>query len=116
MSNPNILSATSILGKMGVMIANSTPANVVSNATGSNALVKINTLTLTNYSGTSITANAEIFRSGASYYIVSNIALPNSTAIAVSGKDTAFYLEEGDGLRITSSADLSITAAYEIIS
>jgi hypothetical protein len=47
---------------------------------------------------------------------VSNISLPNNTSIAVSGKDTAFYLEEGDGLRIVSSANLSITAAYEIIS
>jgi hypothetical protein len=116
MSNPNILSATSILGKMGMMISNTTPANVVSNAAGSNTLVKISTLTLANFSTTSITANAEIFRSGTSYYILSNISLPNNTSIAVSGKDTAFYLEEGDGLRIVSSANLSITAAYEIIS
>ena len=116
MSNPNILSATSISGQMGMMISNTTPANVVSNATSSNTLVKVNTLTLTNFSATSITANAEIFRSGTSYYIVSNIALPANTAIAVSGKDTAFYLEEGDGLRITSSANLSVTSAYEIIS
>ena len=116
MANPNLFTASSIYGNTGVLIANSTPANVISNVANSSSIVKVNTVTLANYSTATISANVEIFRGGVSYYIAGNLAVPNNASIMVSAKDSAFYLVEGDGLRITSSANLAITAAYEVIS
>jgi len=115
MAAPNIVGVTSIVGKTGVMVANSTPANVVSNPASSNNVLKINTVTVANFGNTNITANVDIFRANTGYLIVGNVTVPANSTMVVSGKDTAFYLEEGDGLRATTSNTAHIVSSYEII-
>ena len=115
MAAPNIVGVTSIVGKTAVLVANSTPANVVSNPASSNNVLKINTVTVANYSSATITANVDIFRSNTSYLIVGNVLIPANSTMVVSGKDTAFYLEEGDGLRATTSNTVHVISSYEII-
>lgn len=116
MAAPNIVGVTSIVGKTAVLIANSTPANVVANPSSSNNVLKINTVTIANFSGSNITANVDIFRSNTSYLIIGNVLVPANSTMVVSGKDTSFYLEEGDGLRIATSANSHVVSSYEIIS
>lgn len=116
MAAPNIVNVTTITGKTSVLIANSTPANVVANPASSNNVLKINTVTVANYSNATITANVDIFRSSNSYLIVGNISVPANSTMVVSGKDTAFYLEEGDGLRVATSNTVHVISSYEIIS
>ncbi len=116
MTAPNIVNVTTITGKTSVLIANSTPANVVANPASSNNVLKINTVTVANYSNATITANVDIFRSSTSYLIVGNILVPANSTMVVSGKDTAFYLEEGDGLRAATSNTVHVISSYEIIS
>lgn len=115
MAAPNIVGVTSIVGKTSLMIANSTPANVVANPAMSNTVLKINTVTVANFGATVITANVDVFRSGTQYLIVGNVAIPANSTMVVSGKDTAFYLEEGDSLRATTSANSHVISSYEII-
>ncbi len=115
MAAPNIVGVTSIVGKTAVLVANSTPANVVSNPASSNNVLKINTVTIANYSNATITANVDVFRSSVGYLVVGNVAIPANSTMVVSGKDTAFYLEEGDGLRATTSANSHVISSYEII-
>jgi hypothetical protein len=116
MTAPNIVNVTSITGKTAVLAANSTAANVLSNASSSNTVVKVNTVTVANYSNAAITANVDIYRSTTAYLIVGNVSVPANSTMVVSGKDTAFYLEEGDGLRATTSANASVISSYEVIS
>lgn len=115
MAAPNIVNVTSITGKTAVLAANSTYANIVSNAAGSNQVVKINTITIANYSNANFTANVDIYRSTTSYLIIGSVLIPANSTMIVSGKDTSFYLEEGDGLRIATSANASAISSYEII-
>jgi hypothetical protein len=47
-----------------------------------------------------------------------NISVPPSSTLVVSGKDTAFYLVEGDSLtaNVSTNSSSHITASYETIS
>jgi hypothetical protein len=47
--------------------------------------------------------------------IVGNVLVPANSTMVVSGKDTAFYLEEGDGLRAATSNTVHVVSSYEII-
>jgi hypothetical protein len=57
---------------------------------------------------------------GSSTYfpIASTITVPSDSTLVVSAKDTAFYLEEGWGIKGFASAnsDLNIVISYEVIS
>jgi hypothetical protein len=116
MAAPNIVGVTSIIGKTAVLVANSTPANVVANPTSSNTVLKVNTVTVANFGSSIITANVDIFRSSVGYLVIGNVSIPANSTMVVSGKDTAFYLEEGDGLRTTTSNTAHVISSYEIIS
>ena len=48
--------------------------------------------------------------------MIGNVSIPANSTMVVSGKDTAFYLEEGDGLRTTTSNTAHVISSYEIIS
>ena len=45
-----------------------------------------------------------------------NVVVPANSTMIVSGKDTSFYLEEGDGLRVATSANTNVISSYEVIS
>ena len=79
---------------------------------------KLNNLLLSNYSGSSIAANVFINRSGTNFYVAGSITIPSYSTLAVLGKDTGLYLEEGDVLQVNASANSSVhmVSGYEIIS
>ena len=116
MTAPNIVNVTTINGKTAMAVANSTAANVLSNASGSNTVVKVNTLTIANFSASAVTANVDIYRSSTAYLLIGNVVVPANSTMIVSGKDTSFYLEEGDGLRVATSANTNVISSYEVIS
>ena len=119
MANPNLLSITTVNGKTAVAnVSNIATSNVVTNASGSGTLVKINSLLVTNTdTANNISITASVLRSSLNYRVASAITVPfNSTLIAVS-KDANIYLEEGDALNVTASANnLQVVCSYEIIS
>jgi len=93
-------------------------SNIAINSIGSNTVVKINTVLVTNYSSATISANVDVFRSGSGYLMAGGISVPANSTLVVSGKDTAFYLIEGDSLRGNASSNsvAYISSSYEIIS
>jgi hypothetical protein len=116
MANPNIVNVTSILGKTAVLNVTTTPTDIVSNGSGSNNVLKINYLSIANVDGLSpADVTISIFRSSVEYKIAHTIAVPADSSLTV--LDKAVYLEEGDSLRITASAndDLQAVCSYEII-
>lgn len=117
MAAPNIISATTIVGKTAVQAIGTSPTAIVTNAGSSGKALKVNALYISNVDGTS---NAEvtidIFRSSTAYHIAKTVNVPADATIDVISK--VIYLEEGDALRLTANAvsDLEAVCSYEDIS
>lgn len=118
MAAPNIVNVTTITGKTAVANVTTVMANVITNAASSSTVVKLNNIILSNYSGSTVSANVILNRSSVNYYIGGNVSVPTQSVLVVLAKDTVIYLEEGDVLQANSSANssISMTASYEIIS
>ena len=93
-------------------------ANVVTNSSGSNSVVKLNTVILSNYSGSAVTANVMMNRSSTIYYIGGTVSIPANSTLVLLAKDTTTYMIEGDVLQANASAgtSVSILCSYETLS
>lgn len=119
MAAPNLATATTIFGRTSVQNSSITPTNIVVNSPSSGSVYKVNTLTCSNVSGTStVSITVEVVRSASSYRLAYLLAVPPKATLMVIGKDSPIYLEEGDAIRITASANLGIDSivSYEVIS
>ena len=121
MAAPNIVNVSQINANTNLANVTTVVANVVTNAASSGKVYKINDVVMTNYSAATVTANVIFNRSSASpasYYLVGNISIPATSTLIVTGKDTSFYMEEGDVLQMSASANNAIhgVVSYEVIS
>jgi hypothetical protein len=90
---------------------------VTGTASNSGKVFKVNALYISNVDGTNnADVTVDIFRSSTAYRIVNTVVVPADAVLDVISK--AFYLEEGDSLRLTASAnsDLEAVCSYEEIS
>jgi hypothetical protein len=117
MANPNIVNVTAIYGKTALATLSTATANVVTNASASNVVLKMNNVILSNYSNATATANIVINRSATEYYLGGNVSIPANSTLVLLAKDTSLYMEEGDVLQANASANTTITmtASYEQI-
>ena len=119
MANPNIVDVTDIRGKTAVANVSTIAADLVTNSAGSNTVFKINSLVVSNIDGTNAAdITASIYRSSIEYALASTITVPADASLVIISKETSTYLEEGDSIRITASAngDLQAVCSYEEIS
>jgi hypothetical protein len=119
MANPNIVNVTTILGKTSVLAVTTTPTDIVVNAAASDTVLKINNLTVANIDGTNAAdITASIFRGSVEYRFANTISVPADSSLVILDKNTSIYLEEGDSIRLTASAngDLQGIVSYEVIS
>jgi len=124
MANPNIVAVTAIYGNSSQTALSSTSVtSLVSNASGSGKVFKINMIVAANVDGTSaaditinIYSNATA-GSGTAYAIASTISVPADATLIVSDKTTAFYLLENQSIgAIAGTAnDLVVTCSWEEI-
>lgn len=118
MAAPNIVNVSTITAKTAVQAVTTSATDIVTNSSGSNTALKINTLIVSNVNGTSAaTITASIFRSSVEYKIAHTISVPAGATLIVLDKTTQVYLEEGDSLRLTASSNsfLHAVASYEIL-
>ena len=123
MANPNIINATSILGKtvFDADVSN-TASELLENAASSGKILKINSLIISNIDGTNaadITVTIRNADGGTTYsYLTNTVAVPSDATLVVISKDTSIYLEEDMSLYLQSSlaGDLSGTCSYDEIS
>jgi len=123
MANPNIINATSILGKT-VFDADVavTASAIVTNAASSGKILKVNSLIIANIDGTSAADITATIRNAAGSVINSTIAntvsVPADATLVLLSKDTSIYLEEDMSIYLAASAagDLSATCSYDEIS
>jgi hypothetical protein len=117
MAAPNIVNVTTITGKTAVLAVTTSATAIVTNSAASGKVFKVNALYVSNVDGTSAAdVNVDIFRSSTAYHIAKTVSVPADATLDVISK--SIYLEEGDTLRLTASAnsDLEAVCSYEEIS
>ena len=119
MAAPNIVGVSNILGSTDVQAVTTSATAIVTNSGGSGKVYKVNSLVVSNIDGTNAAdITVDLYRSATAYAIASTITVPADASLVVISKETAVYLEEGDALRCTASADGDLVAicSYEEIS
>lgn len=119
MAAPNIVNVTNILGKTSTQAVTTATANIVTNAASSNSVYKINSIIVSNVDGTNAAdITVDHYRGSTATHLAKTITVPADATLVVLSKETSIYLEEGDALRCTASAnnDLEALCSYEIIS
>lgn len=118
MAAPNIVAVSSIYGKSSVLAVTTSPTAIVSNSAASGTVVKVNDLIVSNVDGSNAcNVTVDLYRSSTAYRSHYLIAVPARASLVAIAKDSAIYLEEGDSLRLTASADgdLEAVCSYEVI-
>lgn len=118
MTAPNILNVTTITGKTAVANVSTTAADIVVNSAASNKVLRINSLLVSNINGsTAADITASVYRSSIEYKFAHTVSVPADAAVFVLTKDSLIYLEEGDSIRLTASANsyLQAVCSYEEI-
>ena len=117
MAAPNIGAPSYIYGKTAVLAVTTTPTDIVANAAASGKVLKINSLNIANVDGSaSANITASLYRSSVEYPLAFTVAIPADNSLELIS--SRIYLEEGDSLRLTASAngDLTAIVSYEEIS
>ena len=129
MAAVNIVNVTSIYGKTTYYTPTGTAAVVLlPNAAASSTVMKIGQITATNTTGTAANTTVSVYTNGAvaqgsapsggtAYPIAGTISVPANAALIVSDKTTAFYLEEGISISVTSgtASAITYTVSYELM-
>ena len=117
MAAPNIVNVATITGKTAVQAVTTSATAIVTNSAASGQVLKVNALYVSNIDGTNAAdINVDIFRSSTAYHIAKTVSVPADATLDIISK--SIYLEEGDTLRLTASAnsDLEAVCSYEEIS
>ena len=130
MANPNIVNVTTIYGNTTYYTPSGTTAVVLlANAASSGVVNKVDNVVAANVTGTTANATVSIYTNGAvaqgsapsggtAYPIIYQVPVPANSAVVVVDKSTAFYLQEGTSISVTSgtASAITFTTSYEAIS
>lgn len=124
MANPNIAATTSILGNTTYLFLTTSSQTLITNASGSNQIYRINSIVIANTSSTSaftvtVNINSAAAGGGTAYPLVSGVSVPAQATLVVVDKTSAIYLMENSSitaLASTGSSTLSIVGSWEVIS
>ena len=117
MAAPNVVAVATITGKTAVQAVGTSATAIVSNGSGSNKVLKVNALYVSNVDGTTpYEITVDLFRSSTAYKLASTIIVPADASLDLISK--SIYLEEGDSLRLTANTanKLEAICSYEEIS
>lgn len=124
MANPNIVNLTALYGKTEMINLTTTSATqVVSNASASGTVLKINSIYVANVDGSNsaditISMYSAATLGGTAYPIVSTVSIPADSSLVVVERNSGIYITEDRSIGATASAanDLMIICSYEEIS
>lgn len=118
MANPNIVNVTTINGKVAGAAVTTSATALVSNASSSGKILKINSL-IVSCVGSTATITVDVYKNQATAYrLAYAISVPAGATLVIVSKDTSIYLEENDSVRVTASSNSNLEAvcSYEEIS
>ena len=117
MAAPNIVNVTSIYGKTVCQALDTTLTTaIVPNNNGSNKLLKINSVIVSNIDGSApADVTISVHNGTADFYLAKTVSVPADSTLILLGKDAPIYLEEGDKIQALASAagDLEILLSFE---
>ena len=120
MTAPNLRNPTTMTGKTARQnIGVASTVGILTNATSSGKVLKINSIFAANVDGANaVDVSISVYDGSSDVYVAKAINVPPKATQVISQKDTYFYLEEGDQLRVEASAanDVNIVVGYEDIS
>ena len=123
MAAPKLIGATTINGKTaGANLTTTSATLVLNNAASSGKCLKVNTLNVTNTSGTGVNITIAWYNQaslgGTAYAIASGMSVPGNATLNIIDKTSQYYLEENTSLGATAgvSNSLIVTVSYEDIS
>jgi hypothetical protein len=124
MAAPNIVNVVTITGITTYLsLADTSATTLVSNASGSGKVYKVNSIIVANDDGTN-TANITVALhdaaagGGTGYKLANTIDVVADSTLVVVDKASSIYLEEDRSIVVTASAggDLDVICSYEEIS
>jgi hypothetical protein len=123
MAAPNLIGATTILGKTtGANLTTTSATTVLNNASGSGKCLKVNTLNVANYGANVAVITIGYYNAanvgGTLFQLVGNVSVPSNSTLNVIDKTSQYYLEENSSLGATAGTanTLCVTCSYEDIS
>jgi len=117
MANPNIVNVTAIYGTTWVQAVGTSATAIVTNASASGTVVKLDALYVGNIdTSASYKITVDLYRSATAYNMLYQISIPAGAGLDVLSK--SIYLQEGDSLRLTAdtASKLQAIASGEVIS
>ena len=118
MAAPNLVNPGTITSKTGVLAATTAPTAIVTNALASSKVVRVVSLIATNLDpATQYYLTADFYRGSTATNFAKSIGIPAGVSVTLAGRDAPIYLEEGDSVRLTASANAKIEAvcSYELV-
>ena len=120
MTAPNLKNPTTITSITTVVgLGTTAVTGILTNTTGSNSVLKINSIFCANVAVPDASADISIsiLRNGTDRHLARTISVPADATQIISTKDTYFYLEEGVGIRARASTAnaLDVIISYEEI-
>lgn len=123
MANPNIVNVSSIYGSVAYAAPANTSANtLITNAASSGSIIKVDSLTCTNVTGTAavvtVSVNSAAAGGGTAYRLAYQMSVPANASLQVIDKNNFVYLTENTSIVVTSgtSGAIEYVASYETIS
>ena len=117
MSALNIVNVATITGKTAAVVTTASAVAAVTNTAASGLVYKINTILATNTSALAGDISVDFYRGVVGSLIAPAITVPPKATLSLIGKDTPFYLEEADAIRVFSDVpgNFSVIISYEIL-
>jgi hypothetical protein len=121
MANPNLLNVTSIYGKTVTGALTTVSTSVLANSAASGKVFKISAIYISNVDGINASAATVLFydsTTAVSRKICLNSSVPAGATLVPVTKESAVYLEEGDSIwgSATADSDLEYIISYEEMS
>lgn len=118
MAAPNLITISTVIGRTRADWCTTTLTTILENALNTSQLLRINSIFISNVGLAEAAVSLNLLRSGLSFYITLNNTVPVGTSTVLMAKETSIYLEEGDALRISATANNSLqyVISYEAIS
>lgn len=115
----NLANTATISAKTAMQAVTTSATAMVSNASNSGKIHKINTIIVSNIDASnSAEITIDVYRNTTAIRIVNSVIVPIKASFTALDKDNIIYLEEGDSIRVTANAASRLEAicSYEELS
>jgi hypothetical protein len=118
MALPNLNRPASVVGRNATLAITTSAQDIVSNSSASGKSVRVVSLYVSNVDGVNAASvTVSVWNGSVARHICNTVAVPADSTVSVITREDIVYLNEGDSIRLTASAngDLEAVCSYEEI-